>query len=49
MRQLTTEDLKTLEVDLKNYFPQSLQVLKITKIHRMLYFSQTYMRLNRQQ
>ncbi|XP_039509156.1 glycine N-acyltransferase isoform X2 [Pimephales promelas] len=26
MRQLTTEDLKTLEVDLKNYFPQSLQV-----------------------
>ncbi|XP_067277127.1 glycine N-acyltransferase [Pseudorasbora parva] len=26
MRLLTTEDLKTLEVDLKNYFPQSLQV-----------------------
>ncbi|XP_016128035.1 glycine N-acyltransferase isoform X1 [Sinocyclocheilus grahami] len=26
MRQLTTEDLKALEVDLKNYFPQSLQV-----------------------
>ncbi|KAK2896903.1 hypothetical protein QQF64_005500 [Cirrhinus molitorella] len=25
MRQLTKEDLKTLEVDLKNYFPQSLQ------------------------
>uniref|UniRef100_A0A8C1TM98 Glycine N-acyltransferase-like protein n=1 Tax=Cyprinus carpio TaxID=7962 RepID=A0A8C1TM98_CYPCA len=26
MHQLTTEDLKTLEVDLKNYFPQSMQV-----------------------
>lgn len=25
MRQLTTEDLKNLEIDLKNYFPQSLQ------------------------
>ncbi|XP_050982769.1 glycine N-acyltransferase [Labeo rohita] len=25
MHQLTTEDLKTLEVDLQNYFPQSLQ------------------------
>lgn len=26
MYQLTTEDLKTLEIDLKNYFPHSLQV-----------------------
>ncbi|TRY96130.1 hypothetical protein DNTS_015949 [Danionella cerebrum] len=26
MRELTTEELKTLEVELKNYFPQSLQV-----------------------